>query len=97
MPPLATPTANTAFTGLISVVAPLYNEADTVAQLVSRVTAVMQQHNYDYELILVNDGAFHLIDIKRFPFRNGMAGCRHISNAGGMKNRKLRCGPHLAR
>lgn len=57
MPPLATPTANTAFSGLISVVAPLYNEMDTVAQLVSRVAAVMQQHRYDYELILVNDGS----------------------------------------
>jgi len=57
MPPLVTPTANTAFAGLISVVAPLYNEVDTVAQLVSRVAAVMQQHGYDYELILVNDGS----------------------------------------
>ena len=42
MLPLATPTANTAFSGLISVVAPLYNEAATVAQLVSRVAAVMR-------------------------------------------------------
>lgn len=57
MQPLATPTANTAFAGLISVVAPLYNEADTVALLVARVTEVMQTHGYDYELILVNDGS----------------------------------------
>ena len=57
MRPLATPTANTTFTGLISVVAPLYNEVDTVAQLVRRVAAVMQAHGYDYELILVNDGS----------------------------------------
>ena len=57
MIPLATPTANTAFAGLISVVAPVYNEVDTVAQLVRRVAAVMQAHDYDYELILVNDGS----------------------------------------
>ncbi len=57
MPPLATPTAHTAFTGLISVVAPLYNEADTVALLVARVAEVMTAHAYDYELILVNDGS----------------------------------------
>ena len=57
MLPLATPTAHTAFAGLISVVAPLYNEVDTVAQLVRRVGAVMQEHGYDYELILVNDGS----------------------------------------
>jgi len=57
MPPLATPTAHTAFTGLISVIAPLYNEADTVALLVARVAEVMTAHGYDYELILVNDGS----------------------------------------
>ena len=57
MPSLATPTANTAFSGLISIVAPLYNEVANVAQLVSRVAAVMAQHGYDYELILVNDGS----------------------------------------
>ncbi|RYE26276.1 MAG: glycosyltransferase, partial [Sphingobacteriaceae bacterium] len=57
MPSLATPTANTAFAGLISIVAPLYNEVANVAQLVSRVAAVMAQHDYDYELILVNDGS----------------------------------------
>jgi glycosyltransferase involved in cell wall biosynthesis len=57
MPSLATPTTNTAFTGLISVVAPLYNEVANVGQLVSRVAAVMNQHGYDYELILVNDGS----------------------------------------
>jgi glycosyltransferase involved in cell wall biosynthesis len=57
MPSLATPTANTAFAGLISIVAPLYNEVANVAQLVSRVSAVMAQHGYDYELILVNDGS----------------------------------------
>jgi len=57
MPPLATPTAHTAFTGLISVVAPLYNEADTAALLVARVAEVMTAHGYDYELILVNDGS----------------------------------------
>ena len=55
--PLATPTANTAFAGLISVVAPLYNEAETVAELVRRVAAVMHAHGYHYELILVNDGS----------------------------------------
>ena len=57
LPPLAIPTTNTTYSGLISVVAPLYNEADTVAQLVARVAAVMQQHHYRYELLLVNDGS----------------------------------------
>src|SRR3990172_9474569 len=50
----------------LSVVIPAYNEAPNVAQAVQSVSRVLQEMNYDYEIIVVNDGSRdHTGDIVR--------------------------------
>lgn len=41
----------------VSIVVPLYNEQDSVEALVSRIAGALSEQDYDYELILVNDGS----------------------------------------
>jgi glycosyltransferase involved in cell wall biosynthesis len=41
----------------ISVVIPLYNEEDSLTELCEWIARVMSQHNYSYEVILVDDGS----------------------------------------
>ena len=41
----------------ISVVVPLYNEAESLPELHSWIKRVMQQHGFTYEVIFVNDGS----------------------------------------
>ncbi|HUI27941.1 MAG TPA: glycosyltransferase family 2 protein [Candidatus Kryptonia bacterium] len=42
---------------LLSVVAPVYNEVDGIARFVAAVGEVLQPMPYDYEIVLVDDGA----------------------------------------
>lgn len=41
----------------LSIVIPLFNEAESLPELVSWIDKVMQQNNYSYEIILVDDGS----------------------------------------
>ena len=41
----------------LSIVVSLYNEAESLQELVSWITAVMEKEGYDYELIMVDDGS----------------------------------------
>ena len=41
----------------ISIVIPVYNEAESIPELVARIEAVMSRHGYAYELIIVDDGS----------------------------------------
>jgi glycosyltransferase involved in cell wall biosynthesis len=41
----------------ISVVIPLYNEDESLPELVSWIVKVMQQHGYTYEVLLIDDGS----------------------------------------
>lgn len=41
----------------ISLVIPLYNEEESLNPLIKWITEVMSKHNYDYEIIFVNDGS----------------------------------------
>ena len=41
----------------ISVVIPLYNEAESLPELEAWIERVMKEHNYTYEVIFVNDGS----------------------------------------
>lgn len=41
----------------ISVVVPLYNEAESLPELAEWIRRVMEQHGYSYEVIFVNDGS----------------------------------------
>jgi glycosyltransferase involved in cell wall biosynthesis len=41
----------------LSVVIPLYNEAESLPELINWIDKVMQQNNYTYEIILIDDGS----------------------------------------
>ncbi len=41
----------------ISVVVPLYNEAESLPELVAWVERVMKEHDFTYEMLLINDGS----------------------------------------
>lgn len=41
----------------ISVVVPLYNEEESLPELLSWIDRVMQQHHFSYEVILIDDGS----------------------------------------
>ena len=41
----------------ISVIVPLYNEAESLPELTSWIERVMTKHDYSYEIIFVNDGS----------------------------------------
>ena len=41
----------------ISVVVPLFNEAESLPDLYSWIVRVMKEHNFTYEIIFVNDGS----------------------------------------
>jgi glycosyltransferase involved in cell wall biosynthesis len=41
----------------ISIVVPLYNEAESIPELFSWIRRVMQENNFSYEVIFVNDGS----------------------------------------
>ena len=41
----------------ISVVIPLYNEAESLPELYAWIERVMNENNYSFEVIFVNDGS----------------------------------------
>ena len=41
----------------ISVVIPLYNEAESLPELYAWIERVMKEHGFSYEVIFVNDGS----------------------------------------
>lgn len=41
----------------ISLVIPLYNEAESLPELTGWIERVMSQHNYSYEILFINDGS----------------------------------------
>lgn len=41
----------------ISVVIPLYNEAESLPDLYAWIERVMKEHHYSYEIIFINDGS----------------------------------------
>lgn len=56
---------------LISVVIPLYNEEQTIGNVIERIQAVMKQTGLKYEIIVVDDHSFDksLMVAKRYPVR----------------------------
>jgi glycosyltransferase involved in cell wall biosynthesis len=42
---------------LVSIIVPIYNEEESIQELVQSVHEVMKNTNYSYELILINDGS----------------------------------------
>ena len=41
----------------ISVIVPLLNEKESLPELLSRITAVMKENGFSYEVIMVDDGS----------------------------------------
>lgn len=41
----------------ISVIVPLFNEAESLPELVQWIARVMNEHNYSYEVLMINDGS----------------------------------------
>ena len=41
----------------ISVVVPLYNEAESLPELAAWIERVMNEHGYTYEVLMINDGS----------------------------------------
>ena len=41
----------------ISVVVPLYNEAESLPELEAWITRVMNENNFTYEILFINDGS----------------------------------------
>ena len=45
------------YTNSLSVVVPIYNDQEVIAELLRRLTAVLETLTKDYEIILVDDGS----------------------------------------
>jgi polyisoprenyl-phosphate glycosyltransferase len=62
---------------VLSIVVPLYNEAENVAPLVERIAGVVERlhTDYDFEIVLVNDGS---TDGTAAAIRNAMQRYRHV-------------------
>ena len=41
----------------ISVVVPLFNEAESLPELAQWIERVMNEHNFTYEVLMINDGS----------------------------------------
>ena len=41
----------------ISVVVPLFNEAESLPELAAWIERVMNEHNFTYEVLMINDGS----------------------------------------
>ena len=41
----------------ISIIVPLYNEAESLPKLYEWIVRVMKEHGYTYEILFVNDGS----------------------------------------
>ena len=41
----------------ISVIVPLYNEAESLPELTQWIERVMKENNFTYEIIFINDGS----------------------------------------
>ena len=52
-----TPDVSTDSLGLVSIVIPAYNEENAITETIEQVREVMSASQYDYELIIVNDGS----------------------------------------
>lgn len=69
----------------ISVVVPLYNEAESLPELTAWIERVMAEHGFTYEVIFVNDGSTDasLEVIRSLKERNGNIGCISFSRNYG--------------
>jgi glycosyltransferase involved in cell wall biosynthesis len=78
----------------ISVVIPLYNEAESIPELYAWIRKVMQEHGFSYEIIFVNDGStdtsWKVIEGLKANDREHVKGIKFRRNYG--KSPALYCG-----
>lgn len=82
----------------ISIICPCYNEEQVVSLFMERITTVLQQTKYDYEVILINDGSKDntLSVIKELQQQDGHIRVVNLSRNFG-KEAALTAGIDLAR
>jgi glycosyltransferase involved in cell wall biosynthesis len=74
----------------ISVVIPLFNEAESLPELMQWIDRVMQKHNYSYEVIMVDDGSkddsWHTIQTLRatYPSLKGIKFQRNYGKSAAL-------------
>lgn len=74
----------------ISVVVPLFNEEESLPELVDWINRVMTEHNFTFEVILVDDGSFDsswsvIKDLKgKFPFIHGIKFRRNYGKSAAL-------------
>ena len=74
----------------ISVVVPLFNEAESLPELMQWIDRVMQAHNYSYEVIMVDDGSkdnsWHTIQTLRtnYPSLKGIKFQRNYGKSAAL-------------
>ena len=52
----------------ISLVIPLFNEEESLQELCALIEKVMQENNFSYEVILIDDGRFFLLSSSKLHF-----------------------------
>lgn len=74
----------------ISVVVPLYNEAESLPELVAGIDRVAAEHGYTYEVILVDDGSsddsWSVVESlkKQYPAVRGIGFARNYGKSCGL-------------
>jgi glycosyltransferase involved in cell wall biosynthesis len=74
----------------ISVVVPLFNEEESLPELVDWINRVMTEHNFTFEVILVDDGSYDsswsvIMDLKgKFPFIHGIKFRRNYGKSAAL-------------
>jgi glycosyltransferase involved in cell wall biosynthesis len=74
----------------ISVVVPLFNEEESLPELVDWINRVMTEHNFTFEVILVDDGSYDsswtvIKDLKgKFPFIHGIKFRRNYGKSAAL-------------
>lgn len=76
----------------ISIVIPVYNEQDTIADVIEKVNSVATESGWDFEIVVVNDGSSDNTGaaIDAFKGRNRITVLHHEKNGG--KGRAIRTG-----
>ncbi|MDR0460239.1 MAG: glycosyltransferase family 2 protein [Nitrososphaerota archaeon] len=71
---------------MISIIIPLYNEEQTIGNVIERVQTVMKQIGLKYEIIVVDDHSFDnsLVVAKRYPVRLYSL-IVHVGKGGGLR------------
>lgn len=77
---------------LISIVIPLYNEAESISELQEWIDRVLKNHQLDGEVIYIddgsNDGSWEVVEklIARYPYVKGVKFARNYGKAAGLQS-----------